>query len=352
MSIPRSWRAPTGSPREAPKAAGAQRSIYLCHNYCELGAITFASALGDVKTFLDTNPNEVVILDLQDATSPADTAAAIERAGLGDRVATLRRGEPLPTLGELIRSGRTLLVFAEQGGPGAPAWYQQTYQWFQETPFTFKSLDDFNCMPNRGPVTAPMLLVNHWVSEGGLADPSVASEANSRDVLEKRMQTCLQQRGLLPNIVAVDFAGQGDLVSTARKLNDELLDLLKRVRKTIEQQTASDGAHDHADQRRPRRARRAHLGGGHAAGHRAADQSAHGGRPGRLLCRAGRLPQAPERLGARRRERAPGAGWAGRSGLRRRPRPSRSRLRVLCARATGGARPSRAGRARRRPWRP
>ena len=163
----------------APKAANGKRAIYLCHNYCELGAYPFASALADVKQFLDTHPNEVVVLDIQDATSPADTVDAIVKAGLGDRTATLVAGEPLPTLGELIRADHRLLVFAEQGGTGVPAWYHETNRWFQETPYSFKRVEDFSCSPNRGDATAPLLLVNHWVSEGGLANPTAAAHGES-----------------------------------------------------------------------------------------------------------------------------------------------------------------------------
>ena len=91
-----------------------------------------------------------MILDIQDATSPADTAAAITAAGLAERAAVLEKGKPLPTLRELIDAGTNLLVFAEVGGPGAPPWYQRTYDWFQETPYTYPSVDAFDCAPNRG----------------------------------------------------------------------------------------------------------------------------------------------------------------------------------------------------------
>ena len=65
----------------AQRAADARRDIYLCHNHCELGAVVFSSVLQDVSTFLDTHPDEVVMLVIQDGTSPADTAAAIEAGG-------------------------------------------------------------------------------------------------------------------------------------------------------------------------------------------------------------------------------------------------------------------------------
>ena len=210
----------------APKAANARRDIYLCHNYCELGAVRFSTVLGDVKTFVESHPDDVVILDIQDATSPADTAAAITAAGLAERAAVLEKGKPLPTLQELIDAGTNLLVFAEVGGPGAPPWYERTYDWFQETPYTYPSVDAFDCAPNRGTTAAPLLLVNHWVSEKGLANPAAASKANRKDELESRLERCLRERGRMPNIIAVDFAGRGDLVATADEINSRLVELI------------------------------------------------------------------------------------------------------------------------------
>jgi len=206
----------------ATPAADAQRGIYLCHNRCETGAVPFGTALNDFKLFLDTHPDDVVMTILQDATSPADTAAAIEAAGLSNRVATLRPGEPLPTLRELIESGRTLLVFAERGDPGGPPWYHSAYEWFQETTYTFPNKKAFNCQPNRGSPDAPLFLINHWVSTSP-PDPGVGGAANARAVLEQRVDQCLTERGLAPTVIAADFAESGDLVSTVEAINERTL---------------------------------------------------------------------------------------------------------------------------------
>ena len=205
----------------ASRAADAQRSIFLCHNFCELGAVSFSDVLGDVKRFLDTNPEEVVVLIIQDATTPADTSAAIERAGLAEDAYTLRKGEPLPTLRDMIEAEQRLLVFAEQGGPGAPAWYMPAYDWFQETGYSFRSQNDFNCSPNRGSPDNPLFLLNHWVSNSP-PDPSSATAANRRNVLEQRAFRCLSERGRIPNVVALDFAERGDGLSIAPALADSL----------------------------------------------------------------------------------------------------------------------------------
>jgi hypothetical protein len=208
----------------APAAAGAKQDIFLCHNYCELGAVRFSEVLGQLRTFLETNPDEVVVLIIQDATTPADTAAAFEAAGLASRAATLTAGAPLPTIGELVEAGRNLVVFAETGGPGAPAWYHPAYEgWFQETRYGFRSVDEFTCDPNRGSDDAPLFLVNHWVSSSP-PDPDKAAAANRADVLEQRLLGCLAERGLVPNVVAVDFAARSQLVRVVGELNDAHLD--------------------------------------------------------------------------------------------------------------------------------
>ena len=137
-------------------------------------------------------------------------------------MATLQPGEPLPTLRDLIDSGQTLLVFAERGDPGGPPWYHNMYDWFQETTFSFNSKKQFDCAPNRGNPDAPLFLINHWVTSSP-PNPATGSDANSHAVLEKRVEQCLRERGLSPNIIAVDFAERGDLLTETQELNDEQL---------------------------------------------------------------------------------------------------------------------------------
>ncbi|MGH9277103.1 MAG: hypothetical protein ACRD12_03195 [Acidimicrobiales bacterium] len=214
---------------KSPPRADAIRELYLCHNYCELGAIRFADVLGDIKSFLDTHPEEVVMTIIQDATTPVDTADAIRRAGLEERAYTLQPNQPMPTLRTLIESRKTLVVFAEVGGDGAPPWYHRAYaEWFQETPYQFETPAEMSCGPNRGPADAPLFLINHWL-HASPPDPARANSVNRRDPLTSRLRRCLQERGLIPNVVAVDFAEQGDLIGTVKKINASLVDELRRV---------------------------------------------------------------------------------------------------------------------------
>ncbi|MGI9022029.1 MAG: hypothetical protein ACR2HV_02115, partial [Acidimicrobiales bacterium] len=111
-----------------PASARAARGMYLCHNWCEMGSIRFSEALADVRDFLESHPDEVVVLDIEDHTTPADTAAVIESSGLAERAWTLDPNAPLPTLGQMIDARKNLVVMAEGGGPGAPPWYQPAYE--------------------------------------------------------------------------------------------------------------------------------------------------------------------------------------------------------------------------------
>jgi len=217
---------------QVPAAARSQRGIYLCHNWCEMGAIRFSDALADVRRFLDTHPDEMVVLDIEDHTTPADTASAIEKSGLADRAWTLDPKVPLPTLGTMIGSGKNLLVIAEGGGPGAPSWYQPAYEhWLQETGYAFPTTESMDCKPNRGPADAPLFLVNHWV-ELAPPNPKVAQAANSGQFLADRLRRCFAERKRIPNMVAVDFSALGDLLPTLRALNPDFVDQLAAVRRS------------------------------------------------------------------------------------------------------------------------
>jgi len=176
----------------------------------------------DLRTFLRRNPGEVVIVVLQDYVSPFDVRDAMVRTGLIDYVATLTWGEPLPTLRELVETDRRLLVFSEniKDAP-APPWYHDAFTWIQDTPFLFRSAEEFSCEPFRGRPDSPLFLVNHWVSNFP-PSPADALPANSEPVLRQRFERCWQERGRMPNIISVNFSETGDLFRVVDALNREV----------------------------------------------------------------------------------------------------------------------------------
>jgi MFS family permease len=200
-------------------AGRGTRGMYLCHTFCELGGTRLQSALDDLHTFLVANPGEVVVVINQDYVTPADFVGAVKDAGL-DKLAY--RGPvdgKWPTLREMIDSGQRVLFMAENHA-GAADWYHPVYKAItQETPFSFSRVAQLKdaaklpatCRPNRGPASAPLFLVNHWITTDPVPRPSNAAVVNAYAPLLARVRACEEIRGHFPNLVAVDFYRRGDL---------------------------------------------------------------------------------------------------------------------------------------------
>lgn len=117
--------------------------LHLCHTSCFLlDAGTFTSYLTTVKTWLDSNPNEVVTIVLvnSDGIDPTVWAASYAAAGL-DTYAYTPSSVPIaygswPTYQELITAGTRVVSFLAQGADVSTAPYlldEFTNVW--ETPF-------------------------------------------------------------------------------------------------------------------------------------------------------------------------------------------------------------------------
>jgi hypothetical protein len=193
--------------------------VYLAHGFCELGCSKFVDVLEQMKDFLVANPNEVVIIAIQDeGVTPADVAACFAKSGLEDLVYRGPVKPPWPTLREMIQSDQRVVVFAEQHSEGVP-WYHQAFETFQETPYGFKSPEDFSNKPNRGGTSGSLLLMNNWVETPPSSIPSNAAIVNAYDFLLKRARACRRERRMVPNLIAVDFYRTGDLFKVCRTMN-------------------------------------------------------------------------------------------------------------------------------------
>lgn len=192
---------------------------HLCHGLCETGSTPFLDMLAGLRTWLAKNPNEVVTLFIEDHVEASLIADDIDTAGLLPYVYEHAVGQPWPTLGEMIESGKRLVVMLEagDGGDGAP-WLINGFTTTQETPYTFPTAESFSCAKNRGAPDAPLLLMNHWLS-GFTSLASDARLVNSRDILLPRAEQCQAERGQIPNFVAVNFVAYGDLFDVVDTLN-------------------------------------------------------------------------------------------------------------------------------------
>lgn len=192
---------------------------YMCHGLCELGSTPLEPAMVDVRKWMQSNPREVITFIVQDeGVTPQQTAAVFEKAGLLRYVYTQREDEPWPTLGEMIRSGKRLVVFMEnQSGGRAYPWQMPAFTWVQDTPYYYTSAEQFSCAKLRGEADSPLFLINHWLSNY-LTRVTDSAAVNSTGVLGERVDQCRVQRRF-PNFVAVNFYDLGDLFGVVDRLN-------------------------------------------------------------------------------------------------------------------------------------
>ena len=197
--------------------------LWLCHSVCGAGALELTPTLRQIGDWLRDNPSDVVTLILQDGVDAVATQNAFRQAGLSDLLYEPERDpdRPWPKLGDMVDSGRRLVVFAEKADGPAP-WYRNLYRYGMETPFAFRSPDEMSCLPNRGGADKRLFLLNHFVTAGGGLRLD-AGAVNSRQRVLERAHTCERQRGRPVNFVAVDYATIGDALGAVEELNAERL---------------------------------------------------------------------------------------------------------------------------------
>lgn len=207
----------------AKPPAGAKTEIYLCHGFCELGAVSAEQTFREIAEFLEDHPNEVMIIDLEDYTTPEDTQALIEKTGLVDYIYKGEQGPPWPTLREMIESGGRVLLVSEHMS-GGESWYRPLDSTIQETLFEYKPADMaspklMTCKGGRGDRSDTIFLINHWIGTDPTPKPSNARIVNARPFLLERARRCERQRSRFPNVLNVDFYKQGDVFGVVKELN-------------------------------------------------------------------------------------------------------------------------------------
>jgi hypothetical protein len=192
----------------------------LCHGVCAIASTRHIDALETIRHFLDTHRNEVLTFIYENHVRPRELAEDFQAAGL-DSLAFLKEPtRPWPTLGEMIDAGTRIVVATEFRGPG-PAWIHPVWDIASDTPYGVERPEDLGCAVHRGSPGNGLFLMNHWVN-GALGLPSEhgARAVNTFERLYDRALHCAEQRGRVPNFLAVDFYEHGDLFDVVGALND------------------------------------------------------------------------------------------------------------------------------------
>jgi len=216
-----------------------RRELFLCHTLCELGATPALEQLRAFRRWLAVHRDQVLVFIIEPYATPARIERLFRDAGLLDEVVTLDRTAPLPTLGDLVRADRRLIVYSE-GEAGAPPWYMPAWSFIQDTPLGAEKASEFSCRRSRGDADSPLLLVNHWI-DSFPPNPRRNHEVGGA-VLTKRLDRCERERQMMVNMIGVDFYDRSGVVEAARALNEQSVAANERIDALAAVGDASGGA--------------------------------------------------------------------------------------------------------------
>lgn len=191
---------------------------HLCHAFCEAGATPLIDVLEELELFFGENPDDVMVLIFENNIDAATLDAVMIEADLADRRYAHPPGTPWPTLAELADAGTPLIVSVERPGDEDPPWHHAFYDIGFDTPYSFRTADDFSCDVLRGQADNDLFLLNHWLSTP-LPTRDGAAQVNVEAVLGARARECADVHGRIPNLVAVDHYDLGDLFAVVDALN-------------------------------------------------------------------------------------------------------------------------------------
>lgn len=189
----------------------------LCHGYCKYGWMLLTEGLGDVKAFLDENPNEIVTIIFESYVTASDTRDAFIETGLIDLVVEHTAGTPWPTLREMIAAGTRVVVLTDSGG-GTYPWYLRVWDEAFETHWSAKTPEDLNCNRNRGSEGNSLFILNHFLTDP-VARITLADQVNYNPFFIERALQCQQERNHVANFPTVDFYDRGDIFDVVDELN-------------------------------------------------------------------------------------------------------------------------------------
>jgi hypothetical protein len=208
--------------------ATGERELWLCHSVCELGATKMVDSLGGIKEFLDANRGEIVILFIEPYVSPQDIEKVFADSGLDRYVVTLDRDSPMPTLGELVRRDKRVIVLTEKDADGTVPWYLDGFSFVQDTPLGATKVKQLSCDLERGDVDSPFLMINHWADVFPPRSSPNEPFQTEKEIVGRAKQ-CQRKRGVPVSLIAVDHYELGSLIPAVEALNAERIQALRRA---------------------------------------------------------------------------------------------------------------------------
>lgn len=254
---------------QVQRVNGSSGELHVCHSSCDLlDAGTLSSWLGEVRSWLDTNPNDVVtVLLVNGAEADAsELASHYATAGITSDLAYTPNGatyesQQWPTLQSMITSGTRLVNFVSGiANNSAYPYLMDEFDYVFENDYDNSLPTDFSCEASRpgvavgntaGAISNGMLpLMNHFLYQDqafGIQSPNqtyvTTTNAPSGAVgnLGDAATSCTQAYGRPPSFIMVDFFNVGPAIQTVDRLNGVTGAVGRQAVSTAVQQSGSPG---------------------------------------------------------------------------------------------------------------
>ena len=222
---------------------------HLCHTSCDLlDAGLLSDWLVEIKTWMDSNPSDVVTILLVNAdnANPVDLATEFTKSGITDYSytppSTTTPQMTWPTLQDLISANTRLMTFVASldaaQNDSANAYLMNEFTFIFETPFENTDSSDFTCTADRPSglrgqtaqaiSSGRMPLQNHFLYDDqlfGIEAPDEANITNTNAPADRpgnvgdAAKDCQTEWGKAPVFILVDFFDQGPAIATVDELN-------------------------------------------------------------------------------------------------------------------------------------
>ncbi len=191
--------------------------LVFCHGYCDLGLQPAEELVLELVDFLKNNPNEVLLIDLQDESNGRAAEAFLS---LAPWLHPLSTETAWPTLGELIELDQRVLLFGSRQDSD-PEWLLDKSSWIYSNGWHYEEPEDLNCELRNDQLENGLYEMTH-VLTNPLAHPDLAESINHQPFIGEHLKQCIDEVGFV-NQLSVDYYSIGDGLAVIEALNRGIL---------------------------------------------------------------------------------------------------------------------------------
>jgi len=191
---------------------------YIAHPCFLSGNWPLEDAFLEIVSFLENNSFAVLIITLESYVTAQDIANASDATHLTPYFHVQELGAAWPSLAALIESGERVILFSQDRPEIDIPWYHYDADYMAKTHWGYNDSAYFNCDLTRGNISSSLRWLDHYISDP-ISSESTSNVTNQVPVIIERADECTEQWGQIPNFIAVDYWGQGDIVLAIDILN-------------------------------------------------------------------------------------------------------------------------------------